>query len=67
VRASVMSARRKNITVFRNYQPVPEDCSKALSLLLEAPVRKLEAAHPAAPKDDVKESNGYVATPNHNR
>jgi hypothetical protein len=41
-------SRSKQITISRNYQPVFEDCSRALTLLLEAPVRK-EAAQPAAP------------------
>jgi hypothetical protein len=42
-----MSASKKSVTVSRNYQPVPERCSQALALLLQAPVRK-EAAHAAA-------------------
>jgi hypothetical protein len=51
----------KKITVSRSFQPVPEDCSQALALLLKAPVRK-EAAHPATPNDDAKESYGCIAT-----
>ena len=60
-----MSAR-KSITVTRAFRHEPGNCARALALLLQAPVRK-EAAHPAAPKDDVKELDGYVANPNYSK
>jgi hypothetical protein len=65
VKVGVMSAR-KSISVSRTYRHEPEHCSKALALLLQVPVRK-EGGPPTAPKDDVKESNGHVATNHHNR
>jgi hypothetical protein len=43
-------SRSRQITVSRYYQPVPEDCFKALALLLKVLVRK-EAARTAAPND----------------
>ncbi len=51
--------------VSRAYKYEPDDCARALALLLKKPTRK-KGSRPAAPKDDVKESNGYVAYPNHN-
>jgi hypothetical protein len=53
---------RKEIAVIRNYKYEPDACARALELLLKASVRK-EGGPATAPKDDVKESNGYVATP----
>jgi hypothetical protein len=53
-----MSARRQNIIVFRSYQPVPEDCSQALALLLKAPAHK-EAARSAAPNDGEVRSDEF--------
>jgi hypothetical protein len=44
-------ARKQMPTVSRNYQPVPEDCTQALALLLEAPTHK-EVARPAPEPDD---------------
>jgi hypothetical protein len=41
---------RKQIVVSRTYEPAPEDCSKALVLLLQAPVHN-EAARPAPEPD----------------
>jgi hypothetical protein len=61
-----MGAPSQNITVMRTYKPEPEDCARALALLLSKPVHK-EGGPPTAPKDDVKESNGYVATQHHNK
>jgi hypothetical protein len=65
VKAGVMSAR-KSITVTRTYRPEPEACARALSSLLRNPLCK-GGGPDTTPKDDVKESNGYVATSNHNR
>ena len=55
-----------HIAVSRDYRPDPECCAHALELLLKSPVSK-EGGPTTAPKEDVKESNGYVATPNHSR
>ena len=56
----------KRIIVSRDYQPQPEAMAEALELLLKTPVN--QGGGPlTAPKDDVKESNGYVATANHSR
>jgi hypothetical protein len=52
---------RKNISVIRTYKHEPENCARALALLLSKSVSK-KGGSPTAPKDDVKESNGYVAT-----
>jgi hypothetical protein len=38
VKAGAMSARKQSITVFRKYKPAPDDCTRALSLLLQAPL-----------------------------
>jgi hypothetical protein len=51
--------------VTRSYSPALSDCARALELLLKKPVK--EGGPPTAPKDDVKESNGYVATNNHSK
>jgi hypothetical protein len=59
-----MSVSKRSIVVSRDYRPEPDNCVRALELLLKTSVRK-EAAHPAAP-DNVKESNGYVATEKYN-
>jgi hypothetical protein len=53
----------KQATVYRSYRPDSGYMESALELLLKKSVK--EAAHPAAP-DDVKESNGYVATEKYN-
>jgi hypothetical protein len=49
VRASVMSAR-KNISVSRTYRHEPDECLRALILLLEKLVCK-KGGPPAAPDD----------------
>jgi hypothetical protein len=51
-----VSGRRRGaaISVSREYKNASDDCVRALSLLLKTPVHK-EAAHPAAPKGNVKE------------
>jgi hypothetical protein len=53
--ASAMSVR-KNISVRRTYRPEPDDCARALTLLLKKSANK-EAARPGGP-DDAKESKG---------
>ena len=45
---------RKNIDVRRTYRPEPDDCTRALTLLLKKSANK-EAARPGVP-DDAKES-----------
>ena len=44
----------------------PEAELDGLAAIYKFVLAKQRAAHPAAP-DDVKESNGYVATEKHNR
>ncbi len=63
-----MSAR-KNVTVIRNYNPAPEACVRGLATLLKSSVNKKAAEPTPEPDgyDDAKESNGCIATPNHNR
>ena len=51
--ANAMSVR-KNIDVRRTYRPEPDDCTRALTLLLKKSASK-EAARPGAP-DAAKES-----------
>jgi hypothetical protein len=46
---------RKQITVTRAYQPVLEDCTRALEFLLTASVRTKEGGHATAPDDAKKE------------
>ena len=58
-----MSARKQPPTITHTYSPEPDDCARALSLLLGKPVNK--AAEPAPEPDgydDAKESNGCIAT-----
>lgn len=64
VKAGVMSAG-KNITVTRTYRPGPDDCARAIALLLSKPVSK-KGGPPTAPRDDMKGSNVYVARTNCN-
>jgi hypothetical protein len=55
VKASAMSARKPSITVSRHYEAAPNDCARALALLLEKSTNK--AAEPAPEPDgcdDVK-------------
>ena len=52
--------------VSRSYDPAPDQCVRALELLLKQPISK-EGGPPTAPKDDAKESNGCIAYPNHSR
>jgi hypothetical protein len=63
-----VSGARRGATpvVSRTYRPEADACLRALTLLLKKPVCK-EGGSPTAPQDDVKESNGYVAYPSHNR
>jgi hypothetical protein len=61
--ANAMSVR-KNIDVRRTYRPEPDDCTRALTLLLKKSANK-EAARPRGP-DDAKESRGVcTATEQH--
>ena len=41
--------------------------SAVYALALRKCQERKEAAHPAAPNDDVKESDGYVANPNYTK
>jgi hypothetical protein len=70
LKVGVMSAPRRSITVTRTYKHEPEDCARALALLLNQSVMKV-ADEPTrgglVGRDDVKESNGYVATQHHNK
>jgi hypothetical protein len=58
-------SRSRQITITRTYKPEADACLRALMALLEKSVK--EGGPDTALKDDVKESNGYVATKNHNR
>jgi hypothetical protein len=61
--ANAMSVR-KNIDVRRTYRPEPDDCTRALTLLVKKSANK-EAARPGGP-DDAKESRGVcTATEKH--
>jgi hypothetical protein len=51
--------------VSRSYNPDASHCTRALRLLLKESVK--EGGPPTAPQNDVKESNGYVATKNHSK
>jgi hypothetical protein len=62
----VSSSRQKAI-VSRTYKPIPDRCADALKLLLMKPVITEGSPSLAALEDDVKESNGYVATENHSK
>ena len=56
--ASVMSARRKSISVSRTYRHEPDACLRALTIVLEKPVCK-EAARSAAPNDGKVRSDEF--------
>jgi hypothetical protein len=58
-----MSAPRKSINVTRTYSYEEGDCVRALALLLNKSACK-QGGPTTAPKDDVKEFHGYVATEN---
>jgi hypothetical protein len=45
-----MSASKESVNVSRSYEPVSEDCVKALALLLRVPVHN-KAARPAPEPD----------------
>ena len=45
-----MSASKESVNVSRSYEPVPEDCVKALALLLRVPVHN-KATRPAPEPD----------------
>jgi hypothetical protein len=63
-----VSAPNKTV-VSRTYKPAPDECARALELLLKKSVSK-KAAEPAPEldsHDDAKESNGCIAYSNHNR
>ena len=63
-----MSGSRRNAVpvVFREYRNAPDDCARALALLLKTTVSKKGGVR-AAPDDAVKELDGYDAYKNHNR
>ena len=65
-----MTTRAARITYAPRGDATPEAELDALAAVYSLCIRKhqecKEAAHPAAP-DDVKESNGYVATDKHSR
>lgn len=52
---------RKQPTVTRDYRHEPDDCARALEILLKASVRN-EGGVGDAPDDAVKELHGYDAT-----
>jgi hypothetical protein len=60
---------KRSISVIRDYRESPDDCVRALALLLSQSVMKVadKPAPEPAGRDDVKESNGSVAYSNHNR
>jgi hypothetical protein len=51
-----MSAPKRSINVIRAYNPAPDACLRALTVLLKKPARK-EGGPPTAPDNDAKESN----------
>ena len=54
-----MSGSKRSVCVSRNYSAAPDDCVRALELLLEKPVSK-EGTWPGAPNDGtikIKEDN----------
>ena len=57
MKAGVMSAR-KQITVTRDYRHEPDDCARALELLLKESVRK--EGGPTTALDDAKKESKYV-------
>jgi hypothetical protein len=64
-----VSAPRQSATVTRTYKRAPDDCARALAILLKAPVQK-KADKPAPEpigRDAVRESNGYDAFTNSNK
>jgi hypothetical protein len=52
-----MSAPKKSVTVFRGYEPVPEDCSQALAMLLKATVRQEPAGRAKASDEATRSEN----------
>ena len=61
MKAGVMSVR-KNINVTRTYQPEPEDCARALQLLLKKPVSNESSPTLATPDDTRGESRNGSRT-----
>jgi hypothetical protein len=64
-----MSTPKRSIVVTRDYRPTPDNCARALALLLRKSLSK-KADKPApepAGRDDAKESNGCIAYSNHNK
>jgi hypothetical protein len=64
MKAGVMGAR-KNITVIRTYRPKPDDCARALQLLLKKPAKK--GTRPGAPDDARKDLDAHTATQHHSK
>jgi hypothetical protein len=63
-----MSGSRRNTVpvVSREYRNAPDDCARALALLLKITVSKKGGVR-AARNDAVRELDGYDAYKNHNR
>ena len=61
-----MTTRTAHITYAPRPDATPKVEADALAAIYKFVLAKQRAAHPAAP-DDVKESNGYVATEKHSR
>jgi len=63
----VSGSRRNAVPVVsREYGSAPDDCARALALLLKTTVSKKGGVR-AAPDDAVKELDGYDAYKNHSR
>jgi hypothetical protein len=62
-----MGTSKKEPIVSRIYNAAPDDCARALELLLKNPVCK-EGTRPGAPNDEkVRSSNDSLATQNYTR
>jgi hypothetical protein len=51
-----MSSPRQSVLVMRHYRPAPENCARALELLLKKSVRK-KGGPETAPEDARKDKN----------
>jgi hypothetical protein len=62
-----MSASKGSVVVSRSYEAAPDECVRALRLLLNKPVSK-EGGCGTAPNDEkVRSSNDSLATQNYTR
>jgi hypothetical protein len=62
-----MSGSKRSVVVSRSYEAAPDDCARALRLLLNKPVCK-EGGPATAPDDEkVRSSNDSLATQNYTR